>query len=357
MRHVRNVSLATAQAPEVGHENAVSVRVVRSLVLAVEALGAQRGRLLEAAGIAPEALDEQELRLPSAVWYRAVEAALDEMHDPAFGLHWAEKLTESTFSPLSNLVPHAANLGEAMSTLVEFGWLLSDDISFRVDEDSAQVCVQIAKLPGESQRVQRFAAEMIVVGLLRLMRTFKADAQLNAVSFDYAAPTYAEEYTRILGPNLAFDQPASKFCFDRLLLTAASPYRDAELHNALRSHTEQHLMQLRHRTSYTTRVRELLIQHNGPRHISMLDVARVLGLAERTLRRRLAEEGTSYDAVASAALTSIATSYLLDRRRTIQETAHELGFTDRASFHRAFKRWTGTTPALFRRTRSMGSTG
>src|SRR6185312_16081715 len=170
----------------------------------------------------------------------------------------------------------------------------------------------------------------------------KSDATLSAISFAYPAPSYADEYLRILGAQVRFGQPSSKFCFDRMLLTAAVPYRDAQLHDTLRSHTEQHLMQLRHRTSFTTRVRELLIQHNGPRHISMLDVARELGLAERTLRRRLAEEGTSYDAVASAALTSIATSYLLDRRRTIQETAYELGFTDRAAFHRAFKRWTGT---------------
>jgi len=86
----------------------------------------------------------------------------------------------------------------------------------------------------------------------------------------------------------------------------------------------------------------------------MLEVARQLGFAERTLRRRLAEEGTSYDEIASAALASMAASYLLDRQRTIQETAFELGFTDRAAFHRAFKRWTGTTPASFRKSRLTG---
>jgi AraC-like DNA-binding protein len=337
----------------------VSIRVVRSLLAAVEQAGGDSARVLAAAGIAAEALEAQELRLSCTMWHRAVEAVLDDTRDPAFALHWAESLTESAFSPLSNLVPHAANLGDAMGTLAEFQWLLSDDICFRLcdagPDGEGQAQVQIPKGSGQSVRVQRFIAEMILVGLLRLIRMFKPDACLNAVSLDYPAPSYVSEYVRLLGPNLRFAQPLAWFRFDRALLTAVAPHRDADLHDTLRSHTEQRLMQLRQRTSYAARVRELLIQHNGPRHISMLDVARALGLAERTLRRRLVEEGTSYDAVSSAALASIATSYLLDRRRTIQETAFELGFTDRAAFHRAFKRWTGTTPALFRKTRLLGS--
>lgn len=335
--------------------NTVSIRVVRSLIGAVEARGAESAPILSALGIEPEALEAADLRLPFAAWDPAIEAALDAIGDPAFGLHWAESLTESTFSPLSNLLSHSATLGDAINALTQFRYLLSDDIRFSVREDEDCARVEIAKVPGESPRVQRFVAEMIVVGLWRLLRAFKPDARLLALTFDYPAPSYEPEYTRILGQSASFAQESSGFSFDRLLLSAAAQYRDADLHDTLKSHTEQRLMLLRQRVSYAARVRALLIQHNGPRHISMLDVARTLGLAERTLRRRLAEEGTNYDAVASAALASIATTWLLDGQRTIQETAFELGFTDRAAFHRAFKRWTGTTPASFRKTRLMGT--
>lgn len=345
--------MSQASAAEPG--NTVSIRVVRSLVGALSARGVSSAQILAALGIEADALDAAELRLPSAAWYPAIEVALDAIGDPAFGLHWAESLTESTFSPLSNLVSHSATLGEAINALTQFRYLLSDDIRFSVSEQGQLARVQIAKVPGESPRVQRFVAEMIVVGLWRLLRAFKPDATVQALTFDYPAPSYAPEYARILGQNARFAQESSGFSFDRLLLTAAAPYRDAALHDTLKLHTEQRLMLLRQRVSYAARVRALLIQHNGPRHISMLAVARTLGLAERTLRRRLAEEGTSYDAVASGALASIATSWLLDGQHTIHQTASELGFTDRAAFHRAFKRWTGSTPASFRKARLLGT--
>jgi AraC-like DNA-binding protein len=345
------VSQALSQAPDVGPENNVSIRVVRALVRAVEQRGASSAPVLAVLGIAAESLDDAELRLPSTTWYPAIEAALDVTGDPAFGLHWTESITESTFSPLSNLLPQVATFGEALSTLAQFRWLLSDDIRFDVSDDGTHVNIEIGRRKDESPRVERFVNEMIVVGLVRLARAFKPDAGAFEVAFAYPAPSYAEEYARALEQEVRFDAPVSGFRFDRRLLAAAASDRDPELHDTLRSHTEQRLMLLRQRTTYASRVRALLIEHNGPRHISMLDVARRLGLAERTLRRRLAEEGTSYDAVSSAALASIATSYLLDGQRTIQETAFELGFTDRAAFHRAFKRWTGTTPALYRKSR------
>jgi AraC-like DNA-binding protein len=79
----------------------------------------------------------------------------------------------------------------------------------------------------------------------------------------------------------------------------------------------------------------------------MEQVAHALGLSVRSLRRRLADEGQSYAAIANEALTIVAKHLLRDRQRTIQETAYEMGFADTSSFHRAFKRWTGTTPGAY----------
>jgi AraC-like DNA-binding protein len=79
----------------------------------------------------------------------------------------------------------------------------------------------------------------------------------------------------------------------------------------------------------------------------MRAAAQALGLSPRTLRRRLHEEGASYHAVVEGALALLAKQLLADERRSIQETADAVGFSDPGAFSRAFKRWTGSTPKRF----------
>ena len=77
-------------------------------------------------------------------------------------------------------------------------------------------------------------------------------------------------------------------------------------------------------------------------------VARSLGLSARSLRRRLAMEGQTYERVADEAHAIMAKHLLTTTQLTLQETASTLGFSHMSTFHRAFKRWTGTTPLSYR---------
>jgi AraC-like DNA-binding protein len=89
----------------------------------------------------------------------------------------------------------------------------------------------------------------------------------------------------------------------------------------------------------------------APHEADMNTVARALGFSTRSLRRHLAAENTSYSAIANDTFAALAKRLLRDERRTLQETAYQMGFTNLSSFHRAFKRWTGTTPRSFRGSR------
>ena len=99
----------------------------------------------------------------------------------------------------------------------------------------------------------------------------------------------------------------------------------------------------------TTRVRERLTQvMTSGTSTSLEDVANYLGMNIRTLQRRLTEEGTSYQAVQTKLRRELACAWLEQPSLAVYEIAYLLGFSDRASFHRAFKRWTGETPAEYR---------
>ena len=69
-----------------------------------------------------------------------------------------------------------------------------------------------------------------------------------------------------------------------------------------------------------------------------------------TVRRRLQEEGASYQSIKDQLRRDLAISYLSHSTRSVMDIALELGFSERSAFHRAFRKWTGASPGEFRRT-------
>jgi AraC-like DNA-binding protein len=131
-------------------------------------------------------------------------------------------------------------------------------------------------------------------------------------------------------------------------MDAPAPHEDLDVHHALSAVAKRRLLRITQRTPYALRVREALVREALPHRADMDSVAKQLGLSARSLRRRLADEDKSYAEVANEARAIVAKHLLRDQRKTIQETAYELGFSDTSTFHRAFKSWTGMTPRAYR---------
>lgn len=324
------------------------MRVVGGLVAALERAGAPRAELLGAVGLEASRLASVEERLPRSVVFRICEVALDCTGDPALGLHWAERLTGNAFSPLSYLMVHSPRLRDALESLVKFSRLLSDEPSFELVETADEVTLRRFPLPEESERLQRFLAEMLVASFFHILSQFRGSERTPRPHFDFAAPSYRHEYARLFGGAERFQQQFSGIVFDRALMDVASPQPDPTVHEALAALIERRMTRLAQHVPYALRVRELLVERGWPAHIDMPRVARTFGLSARSLRRRLAHEGTSYSDVENEAFAIVASHVLLDEQRTIQETAYELGFSDTTTFHRAFKRATGMTPTEYR---------
>lgn len=326
----------------------ISIGVVRGLVEAVEQAGVARADFLRAAQLDLEGFDAPEARLPRSEVYRLCEVALDITGDPALGLHWAARLTERMFVPISHIISHCSSLRQGFELLAQFFRLLSDEVAYRIVEVDDKVAVHCLRVDGESLRLQRFVAEMMLGGFYRLVRSFNIHAQPERVSFEHPAPAYLAEYTRIFKGAECFDQPFTGLVFDRALLDAPSPQKDDDVREALQALAERRLLRITHSTPYALRVREHLVREGFPHRTDMESVARSLDISVRSLRRRLADEGKSYNEVLSEALALVAKHHLQDPRRTIQEVAFDMGFSDPSTFHRAFKRWTGTTPSAYR---------
>jgi AraC-like DNA-binding protein len=209
--------------------------------------------------------------------------------------------------------------------------------------------------PRTTLRSDRMHAEFVMAGLLRMIKTFAGPhAKVRAVYFEHPRPDHHLEYTRVFGGAERFRRALTGIEIDRKILDQACLHHHAELYQVLRSHAERTLSHLTHGVGQAERLKQYFLARPSLGAIpDMAMVARDLGMSVRSLRRRLTEEGVSYKAVLEESLGTVATRLLSDSRRSIQETAHAMGFSDPTAFHRAFKRWTGMTPKQYR----SGATG
>src|SRR5215472_7466748 len=82
--------------------------------------------------------------------------------------------------------------------------------------------------------------------------------------------------------------------------------------------------------------------------VQMAPVAQQLGMSERSFKRHLAQEGTTYGQILDRVRNRLALRYLEDRRMSVQQIAWLLGYSEIGAFNHAFKRWTGTSPGRAR---------
>jgi AraC-like DNA-binding protein len=162
---------------------------------------------------------------------------------------------------------------------------------------------------------------------------------------DYAAAMLARG--RSLGAGtMRFGRPSHRLVFDASLLEVPLTSADPAAMQLAREQCDRELAALSESASLAGRVRVELTR--GDAGATLERVARRLGASTRTLKRRLAEEGTSFRAISDEARRQKALLLLDDRRVPLAEVAERLGYSDVANFTRAFRRWTGKSPGAFR---------
>jgi AraC-like DNA-binding protein len=324
---------------------AVSILLARALVEGVENAGTSRAAFLEQAGLTSERLDDVEERLDVEEYASMIELALDITGDQALGLHMGIASNAATYSLIAPLVSHAASLRQALEGLFRFHRLLTDRDPMRVIERNRTVTLVYLVGTG-SERCRRFWSESTVAGWYKMLRYFARGARPDRIAFEYAAPPYRAEYTRAFEGAESFGEEYTGLVFDRSFMDVIQPNRDPEFHAALEAQAERRVARLTGKLTIKDRLRDHVMTAKG--RWDMEATARALGMSARSLRRRLREEGVSYNDVVERALATLSTRLLVDERRTIQDVAYAMRFSDPSAFSRAFKRWTGSTPNQYR---------
>jgi AraC-like DNA-binding protein len=171
-----------------------------------------------------------------------------------------------------------------------------------------------------------------------------------AARFSHPGPLDPGEHTAILRCPVAFDAPDSGLLISTADLAARSVHAEPDTLRATQRIAAERLAALDD-SSTAQRVRDLLAREPGKEPPDLHEAAHGLHMSSRTLQRRLNEEGTSYRGVVDDDRRERSCRELLESDLSIHDIALRVGFSDVSAFYRAFRRWTGATPAEFRRSK------
>lgn len=133
--------------------------------------------------------------------------------------------------------------------------------------------------------------------------------------------------------------------------------RDSLLRQLLERQADQILARLPQRSGVAEQVQRALAADLSAETTRIDTFARQLAMSGRTLQRRLADEGVSFQQLLEAARKEAAGRYLTEPTLAISEVAYLVGYSEPAPFHRAFKRWYRMTPETFRRRHRPSESG
>ena len=189
--------------------------------------------------------------------------------------------------------------------------------------------------------------ESVFARMVCTSRRYSGDAQFaRAVHFTHPAPAYHAEYDRIFRVPVVFASDRNAIVTDDSWMSRITEATPSSRHAAgiLSAHADELLERLERSKSMRGRVESLLmpVLHNGG--ASMAAIASKLGLSRQSLFRRLKAEGVTFEKVLDDLRHTMALHYLREKKIPVNETAYLVGFSDPASFSRAFKRWTGFSP-------------
>ncbi len=321
-------------------------RRVGSIALLVAA-GADEGvpvaTLLRGSGLGTRDLEDHQREVTAQQELRVVRnlvTAAPHLSGARVGVRYHV----STFGPLGFALLSSPTMGAAANLAFRFL-----DLSFafcvfsaRIEGDVAVVALDDRDLPAD---VGRFLVERDLSAIWTVLREIAGGSpRLSSVDLPYPAAD-VEGHRAAFGVRPRWDAPGGRA---ELRIDAAwmgHPLPQANPHAlALAEALCRDLVATRRsRTGVVEQVRILVAQRLGD-GAPMGEVATALGLSERSLRRRLAEAGTSYRAVLDEVRRGVAEDLLGDRGLKVDDIARQLGYAEATSFGAAYRRWTGRSP-------------
>ncbi len=328
-------------------EQTVSSAWVKGVADMLATAGLNVAALFKDAHMDIAALNNPDARYPSsglsALWTCAAIAS----NNPAIGLTASRGAVPSMFDVVAYAMMSSDSLLEGLQRLARFVHILTDAATVIVSKDHGGHWVNF-NLNGDRQTVPRQRNEFNMITVLNFCRWLtKRDISPSAVEISYSLPADIKPYTDAFQCPIHFGTSENRMFFPASVLELSLPTSNPFLRSLHDQYANYRLDRLVH-GKISLKTRDYIVSRLMDGEPLKSDIASAMCMSERTLQRRLQEEGTSFQQVVDNARRALAQEYLGRHHLSMTQAACLLCFADRSAFARACKRWFGKSPRRYR---------
>ena len=296
-----------------------------------------------------EKLAEPDFRIPTTVANQLFQHALMLTGESTLGYHLGTQMRISIHGFIGYAIMTANDITDALVLANRFVQLRLPFLQIYFSTFAEKATLQIRS----DVTLEPLRSEICIALTIGIISMAKAITGVNDLGgetdFDFPQPEGFERYmTKFPNHQFRFDQPHLLMSFDKQYLALKMVNADPIASQIAINQCEAELSALGERRRLSMAVRDILT-HSEQHYLSIENVAYRLHMSDRTLKRQLATEGTSFSTIVDEVRYRHATSLLSRTDYTLEQIADELGYSDVANFSRAFKRWSGRSPSNWRK--------
>jgi AraC-like DNA-binding protein len=305
--------------------------------------------ILAKVGARPEQVNDDAVRLEVSKQIRILQLASEELHDDLLGFHLARNFDLREIGLVYYVMASSERFADAMLNGARYCTIMNEGVRLDVQLDDRATAIALEYVDVDRQS-DRHQIECWLVALVRTCRQV-TDTRLapRHVSIKHKRDETPAEMRSFFGCDVEFGAARDEVVFPAPVASLPIVGSDNYLNELLLRYAEEALADRpQERASHRSAVERVLPQLLPHARASAPNVAQKLALSQRTLSRKLRDEGASFAAILDETRAALARRYLVERNLPVSQIAWLLGYDEVSSFTRAFKRWTGMTPRRFR---------
>lgn len=270
---------------------------------------------------------------------------LGAVRNPYLGMELGSLIPASAHGAMGYAVVSSPTVGEAMHTLARYASMRNRFFHYQCQSDGAQTrLVLTPRMPLGPLRT--FCEIGTAVSVFKMIQGVAGDEAAAQMHFD---AHWDGEVPLNVPMQMHYDQLQTALRVPQAIARKATPTADAKLYASACRSCEEELAEID--GSLVSRLRTMMPgeQQDWP---SLKEAAERLAMSPRTLIRRLVAEGVTYQSLLDESKSEMACWLLKNTKQPMSAIAERLGFVDDTNFSRSFRRWRGSTPLEYRKSRS-----